>query len=393
MALVTLLLVLLLLSAYGSFAVAMIATHEGPHHHHARGFLSEVATTVQDTVRHPVVLAPQSEVKPLLTLRDYLAHPDGFHMAFAPAFFGYFAYYGALTAMEEETDGRIVPALPRDGDSKKDCGLKSVSGASAGAMAAVMIAAGIQPRKAAEFASTITWNMVSDPPGIGGFVKGRKFEEVMKNFLIDNAQIQRNSPNPTYNASTRVTPFQLEEALVPVAVSGFDLLKMKGKLMSRGCMAKAARSSATFPGLLQPVAWRESYGNNEDGDSTGDQNWLPDSLLIDGGVTDGLGLLGLSAFTASTQKKRVINVVVGDFGFRGPRGISEMPEGINAESLVSIAIVNTPTCGPWAMENGPKIVESARLAMIAAIDMPMERGACDNHFVLRVDASKWLDGL
>jgi len=67
-----------------------------------------------------------------------------------------------------------------------------------------------------------------------------------------------------------------------------------------------------------------------------------------------------------------------------------MPDGVNAESLVSIAVMNTPLCGPWAMENGPKAVDAARRAIIAALDTPMERGTCDNHYVLRVDASKYL---
>jgi predicted acylesterase/phospholipase RssA len=73
-------------------------------------------------------------------------------MAFAPAFFGFFAYFGALTALEEETNGLIVPSVADDKGADPPavtCGLKSVSGASAGAMAAVMLAAGIQPRKAA----------------------------------------------------------------------------------------------------------------------------------------------------------------------------------------------------------------------------------------------------
>ena len=40
-------------------------------------------------------------------------------------------------------------------------------------MAAVMLASGIHPREAADFASKVTWGMVADPPGLGGYVKGR----------------------------------------------------------------------------------------------------------------------------------------------------------------------------------------------------------------------------
>jgi hypothetical protein len=63
---------------------------------------------------------------------------------------------------------------------------------------------------------------------------------------------------------------------------------------------------------------------------------------------------------------------------------------VNASSLVSIAIVGTPMCGPWAMENGKRAVNSARKAMELALDTPMEKGDGDNHYVLRVDASKHL---
>jgi len=169
------------------------------------------------------------------------------------------------------------------------------------------------------------------------------------------------------------------------------LLRMKGMILTKGCMAKAARSSAGFPGLFQPVAWREKSRDSNDGEDARTR-WLPDSLLIDGGITDGLGLNGLAAFPSlAGKKKRVINMVVGDFGFSGPSGVDGLPPGVDAESLVSIALVGTPMCGPWAMKNGPRAVESASKAVAAALDVPMQRGTSDCHYVLKIDASKWLE--
>jgi hypothetical protein len=165
---------------------------------------------------------------------------------------------------------------------------------------------------------------------------------------------------------------------------------MRGTILIEGCMARAARSSAGFPGLFQPVAWRggRDVGNSSDGV----KSWLPDSLLIDGGIADGLGLNGLGALPPSDSKtKRVINLVVGDFGFNGPSGIRDIPAGVNAEYVVSIAIVGTPLCGPWAMKNGSRAFEAARKAVAAAMDKPMAKGTCDNHHVIRIDASEWLD--
>jgi hypothetical protein len=232
-----------------------------------------------------------------------------------------------------------------------------------------MLASGIQPRVAAEYVCKFDWGMVANPLGWGGLVRGNKFEEFMRMFLRESAAMDGETSEDLL----------LENALVPVAVSGFDLLQLRGTILSRGCAAKAARSSAGFPGLFRPVLWKEGQ---DDGTK----------LLIDGGIRDGLGLNGLSALPPpSSRELRVINMAVGDFGFSGPNGMKDLPSDITAESLVSISIVNTPMCGPWAMANGPKAVESARKAMASMMDTPLERGTSKNHFVLRVDASKWLE--
>lgn len=308
----------------------------------------------------------------LPTLRVFLSHPDGFHMGFAPAFFGFFAYFGALAALEEETNGRIVPKLPTKDGRLGACRLHSVSGASAGAMAAVMLAAGIQPREAAEFVSKFTWRMIADPPGFCAFVKGNIFEETMRKFIAEHNAISRSALK-----GSRPHPTGLETSMIPVAVSSFDLLRMRGTLLIEGCMARAARASAGFPGLFQPVAWSDGC-----------------RLLIDGGITDGLGLKGLgvidskSRLLSGSRSKRVINFVVGE---QRPRGIGKLPKGVNADCLVSIVLIGSPMCGPWAMQNGPRAFESVRLAMIAALDKPMCKGEGANHYVIRVDASQWLD--
>ena len=357
---------------FATFSMTMVVTHENPHHHVEGGLFRNF---VVDTLRCPRIPSTAGAMESMPTLRDYLTAPEGFHMAFAPAFFGFFAYFGALAALEEGTGGLIVPRIrTSDKDQKSSLGLRSVSGASAGAMAATLLACGIDPSVAAEFTSKFTWDMVSDPPGLGGYVKGNKFEEAMVDFLLKEACKAKRR-----NVSSQ-TPLQFEEALIPCAVSGFDLLRMKGVILSSGSMAKAARASAGFPGLFQPVAWRENSNKG---------NWLPDSLLIDGGVRDGLGLAGLGAIPG--VKERVVNIVVGDFGFSGASGLHKLPRGVNASSLVSIAITGTPTCGPWAMENGKRAVESAKKALMMALDKPMEKGDGENHYVLSLDASKFLD--
>jgi len=272
-------------------------------------------------------------------------------------------------------------------------------------------------------------------------VKGHNFENALVTFLSEaKARLfgdRRGSEEDASSSENSIrhnhsTPFRLEEALVPVAVSVFDILRMKQVILSRGCMGKAARASAGFPVLFQPVAWhRRDYEGEEErdrsraGENSTNSNaerkkwwrmWKDYSLFVDGGITDQWGLNGLAA-TASADgaQKRVVNMMVGDVN--PSRSRVHAAKNINASHLVSIALLNTPVCGPHAMANGPRAVESTMRAMASLLDVPMERvpsreGAakkspsltsnCDggddiddgnllHHYVLRVDASKWLD--
>eukprot|EP00980_Cylindrotheca_fusiformis_P015391 scaffold4329_cov115-Cylindrotheca_fusiformis.AAC.8 len=287
-----------------------------------------------------------------MTLRQFLLNDDGIHLGMAPAFFGYNGYFGALAAWDEELSNSSFPILKQN--------IKSVAGASAGAMAAVLIASGVPPRKAADFCSSISLRDFADPPGLFSVFRGDKFEELMHNFMV--------AENPE-------SSFQLEDSIIPVSVSGFDLLSMEGKLLTRGSMARAARASACFPILFQPVGWL-------DGESS--------YLFADGGITDYFGLNGLGAFRDTRSKKRVVNLVVGGFPFGRVPGPSSMPNGVDASEVVSISIRGLPKCGPWAMENGPLAVDVAQRAMKAALDQPMSFGNEEGHYELHIDASSYL---
>ena len=281
---------------------------------------------------------PHDRVLANLTLREFLA--DDFHLALAPAFFGIYAYVGAFMAWD--TTDYID-------------NIRSVVGASAGAMAAVILAAGIEPHKVAELGKSMTLQKFADPPGFGGIFKGDKFEAIMEDFIL------KESPNGT---------MLMEESIIPVAVTVFDLKSWSGRTLTRGRMAKAARASATFPVLFQPVP-------HDDG------------ILIDGGVTDMLGLRGLAAFSPN-RPKRIVNVAVGGF-LTAPFGPESMPDGVKAKEVLSVSILNTPRCGPWAMANGPRAIEAARRAMLASLDLPLYYGKEKGHYELHVDASSFIE--
>ena len=246
--------------------------------------------------------------------------------------------------------------------------IKSVAGASAGAMAAIMLAAGVSPLKAAQFCTTITLSRFADFPGLLSVFRGNKFEEIMAQFLKESSPVES---------------LQLEDSIIPVAVSAFDIQRLKGQILSTGSMARAARASATFPGLFQPVGWID----NDSGDSY---------VFIDGGITDVDGLNGLKATsdadTSVQMSRRVINMVVGDFSFGRVPSPSSMPPGVAASDVLSISIRNLPQCGPWAMENGLRAVEAARMALKESLDQPMFLAASgeDGHYELHIDAGSFV---
>ena len=282
---------------------------------------------------------PPQKVLSNISLRDFLSQ-DEFHLALAPAFFGIYAYTGVLMAW-------------KDTDYLEN--IQSVVGASAGAMAAVILAAGIEPHKVAELGRKMTLQSFADPALGFGIFKGDKFESIMEDF------IQTSSPNRT---------MMMEDSTIPVACTVFDLKSMQGKILTSGSMARAARASSTFPLLFQPVV----HG---------------DEILIDGGIADMLGLNGLAAFSPDTPK-RIVNVAVGGF-LTTPPGPASMPEGVKAKEVLSVSILNTPQCGPWAMSNGPRAIEAARRAMEASLDLKLYHGEQEGHYELHVDARSFVE--
>ena len=307
-----------------------------------------------------------------MTLRQFLSHPDGFHLAMAPAFYGYFAYFGALIAFHEmeihpsfhkasSESVSILPVAKAGTSTEHKILLQSVTGASAGAIAAAMIAFGADPRDAADFASSLTLDSFADPPAILAVFKGRLLQQIMTKF-IQGAH--------------------LENARIPVAVTAFDLLTMKTRILNQGCGGRAARASATFPGLFQPVLCRNLI------DAT---NSLPKtSLLVDGGIKDPFGLVGLSVLQPHGSSKRIVNMVVGGFG-GPPPGPSQMPHGVHAAEVVSISIKHTPHVSPFKMQNGPKAVRAAKEAIADILDAPMYHGKEPGHYILPIDASSFCE--
>jgi cyclophilin family peptidyl-prolyl cis-trans isomerase len=328
-----------------------------------------------------------SEPKPL-TLRDILIADDGFHLAMAPAFFGFYGYFGALDAWENAllNHSTIENKAVTSDNLLLSEKVRSVAGASAGAMAAVMLAAGVRPNVAAEFVSNIKLGDFADFPGVLAFFRGNKFERIMHNFLTHHTATGTGNGTQRESISENTTSLQLEDTMIPIAVSAFDIQTMQEYILQRGSMARAARASATFPFLFQPVGWYDTQQQNE-------------YVLVDGGITDSTGMAGLNATirrlddrNSDLKKKdnsvsRVINLCIGAFGITSPLlGPSSLP---GQPDVISISIQNLPQPGPWAMSLGPKATEAARKAMVASLDVQLFPREEENHYELHIDASKF----
>lgn len=359
---------------------------------------------------------------PTTTLREYLVQNEenddaGIYLGMAPAFFGFFGYFGALAGIEDElsrstSDDEFAPETSVLIERKI---LKGVAGASSGAMAAVLLASGISPHKGGKYASKIKLSDFADPGGVGGFFKGNRFEILMNEFL------QGLSPVATMKNTN--STLQLEDALIPVAVSAVNIQPQitpeepswlqalaspldflsstyfpTEKVLSQGPMARAARASACFPMLFQPVGWIDTYS-----DSTNSDKY---SLLIDGGIFDMAGYNGLREIVQKTgsgeNKINVLNLSIGSF-LPAPHGPEDVSQDLNVavDSVFSLSIINLPFCSPLTMENGPIAIRAARRAIRAAMDQPISAITSTStingkeieqyHFVLEIDASPFLD--
>jgi hypothetical protein len=128
----------------------------------------------------------------VFTLRDILTDSTtGFHLAMAPSFFGFFGYFGMLAAWLDDPQQHPYDDQPPSFSSVLDqLPIRSVVGASAGAMVAILLAANIARIHAMTFVSNITLDQYSDFPGWGALFRGDLFETLMYQFLMTQQQHQ-----------------------------------------------------------------------------------------------------------------------------------------------------------------------------------------------------------
>ncbi len=236
-------------------------------------------------------------------LRDWLAEKP-FSLAMSSGFFGFFAHTGMLSALE---DAGLCPA--------------SVAGSSAGALVAGSWAGGVSSARLADELLSLRREDFWDPrPGVG-LLAGRLFRE----------RLERLVPARTF-----------AECRVPLAMSVFDVLSMKTRVVRDGDLPSAICASCALPGLFHPV-WRERRP------------------LLDGGVLDRPGLAGVDDHP---------RVLYHHLATRSPwrrRNSPALALPVR-DGLVSLVIDDMPRVGPFKLHIGREAFNHARSATQSALN-------------------------
>ena len=243
------------------------------------------------------------------TLREWLAEAP-FALGMSSGFFAFFAHAGVLEVLEQR-------------------GLTPVRGAgsSAGALVLGLWAGGMEAAQIGEELSHLRRPDFWDPAPGPGLLRGRRFRERVGSLL-------------------RVGRF--EETRVPVAVSSFDLLARRTRVLDRGPLARGICASCAVPFLFQPV-------------------WIDGRPFLDGGVADRPGLAGIPPGT-----RLLFHHIASRSPWRRKGGaamrIPTRPE------MVALVIEGLPRVHPFALERGPVARDQARRAAEAALERPVVAG-------------------
>jgi len=240
------------------------------------------------------------------TLREWLAEGP-FALGMSSGFFGFFAHCGVLEVLEQEG---LRPSR--------------VAGSSAGALVTGAWAAGVEPDQlAGELLGLERADFWDPAPGLG-LLRGRLFRERLEALL------------PVRD---------LRHCRVPAAVSVYDVLRRRVRVLDRGPIAPALHASCAVPGMFHPVVHAGG-------------------VLIDGGVVDRPGLAGL---------RGADRVLFHHLASRSPwrRAGSDALRVPRRDGLVTLVIDALPRVGPFRLPEGARAYEAARRGAREALDRPV----------------------
>jgi len=237
------------------------------------------------------------------TLREWLEEAP-FTLTLSSGFFGFFAHAGAVAALEEAS---LRPAR--------------ITGSSAGALVGGLWGAGVPSGRIRDELLALRREHFWDPaPGLG-LLRGRLFR----------ARLDAILPVGTF-----------EECATPVAVSAFDVLARRTRVIDRGPLSLGIHASCAAPVLFQPVL-------------------VGGRLLVDGGVLDRHGLAPVS------DGERVLyhHLTSRSPWRRRDSPALRVPE---RRALRAIATGGIPRMGPFRLERAAEAMERAAEGVRAALD-------------------------
>jgi NTE family protein len=237
------------------------------------------------------------------TLRQWLTEAP-FALGMSSGFFSFFAHAGMLSALEDEG---LLPMR--------------LSGSSAGALVGGMWAAGLSAAEIARELLALRRGDFWDPrPGLG-LLHGRLFRRRLETLLPER---------------------RFEGTRVPVAVSSFDLLARRTRVLDRGDLALGICASCAVPGLFQPV-------------------WVDGRPQVDGGVADRPGLRGMP-----DGVRLLFHHIASRSPWRIPGSRSmQIP---SRPAMTTLAIEGLPRVHPFALARGAQAFDLARRATRVALE-------------------------
>jgi len=249
------------------------------------------------------------------TLRQWLA-AEPFALAMSSGFFSFFAHCGVLTVLEDEG---LLPVR--------------VAGSSAGGLVAGAWAAGADAAILQRALLGLRRQDFWDPAPGPGLLRGALFRRRLEALLPARS---------------------FADCRVPAAVSAFDLLNRRTRVLERGALAPAICASCAVPLMFRPV-------------------WIGGRPLWDGGVADRPGLAGMPM-----EQRVFYHHIASRSPWRSRRGAAmQIPA---RPRMTTLSIQGLPRVNPFALSRGALAFARARCAMQRALDAPL-RGA-----VLSVEA-------
>ncbi|NVB38086.1 patatin-like phospholipase family protein [Pseudenhygromyxa sp. WMMC2535] len=246
---------------------------------------------------------------------------EPFTLALSAGFFGFYAHTGVLLALEQ-------------------AGLKPrrVVGASAGAIAGGMWAAGLSGARLAEILTSLrredfwdpTWQrsrpeQARDPGTAFGLLRGRKFDRLLADALAE------------------VGVENIEDCAVSFAGVTHELRRRRTVVHERGPIRPVIRASAALPLMFGPVR-------------------VAGTLHADGGISD------RPAFSALAADERCLYHHL-PHRSRWPR-VSGSEADDRRESVLRMVVVHDelPRVNPMALDQGRRALESAREQTLRWLD-------------------------